>query len=95
MRYTPYGIGHPTVLREMTRNCASVHLVDNPESDDNNEAEPCNGDDEDDAGGFEVDKHGQDEEEEITDEEECDDDESIDDPGDEDGVYEEDNSVLF
>ncbi|KAG2353638.1 hypothetical protein BDR07DRAFT_1614805, partial [Suillus spraguei] len=29
MRYTPYGIGHPTVLREMTRNCANVHLVDN------------------------------------------------------------------
>jgi hypothetical protein len=34
MRYTHYGIGHPTVIRELARDCADAELVDNPGSED-------------------------------------------------------------
>lgn len=34
MRYTHYGIGHPTVLRKMTRDCANVDFTDSPGSEE-------------------------------------------------------------
>lgn len=36
MRYTHHGIGHPTLLREMTRDCANLdpELADSPDSED-------------------------------------------------------------
>lgn len=34
MRYTHYGIGHPTVIRELVRDCADAELVDNPGLED-------------------------------------------------------------
>jgi hypothetical protein len=33
LRYTQYGIGHPTVLREMTRDYVNAELADSPDSD--------------------------------------------------------------
>lgn len=95
MRYTHYGIGHPAVLREMTRDCADLNLANSPESeDDDDDVQPSEGDSE--MGGTE----GNDEEDEDTDEEECEDDESIDDrdegmEDDKDGVDEEDDRLYF
>lgn len=34
MRYTYYGIGHPTALRKLTRDCANAGLDDSPELDE-------------------------------------------------------------
>jgi hypothetical protein len=34
MRYTHYGIGHPTVLRKLTRDCANVDPTDSPGSEE-------------------------------------------------------------
>ena len=31
MRYTHHGIGHPTALREMVRDCADMELTDSLE----------------------------------------------------------------
>lgn len=35
MRYTHYGIGHPAVLREITRDCANMEFADGPEAEEN------------------------------------------------------------
>lgn len=78
MHYTHYGIGHPTTLREIARDCAGLDLVSDNDMDFESDIQPCEGDgetqgcdDSDDDGGSE------DEEEE---EEECEDGERIDDP---------------
>jgi hypothetical protein len=34
MRYTHYGVGHPTVLRELTKACADVDPAEEDENDD-------------------------------------------------------------
>lgn len=34
MRYTHFGVGHPTAQRELTRDCENLDLLDNPESDE-------------------------------------------------------------
>jgi hypothetical protein len=41
MRYTHYGVGHPTVLRELTKACADVDPADDPEceEDENDDEE--------------------------------------------------------
>jgi hypothetical protein len=76
MRYTHYGIGHPTVLRELTRDCANVDPTDSPgseeiETDGNGEWESdiryCHGVREDEEGDED---NGGEEDEEL----ECDDD---------------------
>lgn len=49
IRYTHYGIGHPTVLRGIARDCTGADLADNPELDEIDDIEsgvrPCKGDD--------------------------------------------------
>jgi hypothetical protein len=55
MRYTPHGIGHPTVMREIVRDCADAELMDSVTSEeDENDGDrdnwqghgiqPCEGD---------------------------------------------------
>ena len=39
VRYTQYGIGHPTVLREMTRDCINAELADSPDWDSDFDSE--------------------------------------------------------
>jgi hypothetical protein len=34
MRYTHFGVGHPTAQRELTRDCENLDPLDNPESDE-------------------------------------------------------------
>ncbi|KIK32237.1 hypothetical protein CY34DRAFT_47013, partial [Suillus luteus UH-Slu-Lm8-n1] len=52
MRYTHYGVGHPVVMREMTRDCANIDLTHSPESEDDEDdgdedqeidIQPCEG----------------------------------------------------
>ncbi|KAG2049011.1 hypothetical protein BDR06DRAFT_975591 [Suillus hirtellus] len=76
MCYTHYGIGHPIVLRQLTRDCANAELVDNPgleehENDDDeweSDSQPHRsvGGDE----GGQEDDSGEDEEQECDDDEE-------------------------
>jgi hypothetical protein len=84
MRYTHYGVGHPVVMREMTRDCANIDLAHSPESEDDEgnedqdiDIQPCEGSgDGAEHGGDDV-EGGEGEEdselEEDSDEQECDD----------------------
>jgi hypothetical protein len=99
MRYTHYGVGHPTVLRELTKACADV----DPAEEDENDDEEWKGDirprfsvdgdeggqeDDDDE---EAEEQGSDEEEDDNDEEEEEVGEDVDDEADED----DDNALSF
>lgn len=79
MRYTPHGIGHPTVVREILRNCTNAELMDSAPcehniqpceadveqggSDDDDEGESDDGDDDDDDDGEESDVQDSDDQE--------------------------------
>ncbi|KAG2053732.1 hypothetical protein BDR06DRAFT_972033 [Suillus hirtellus] len=103
MRYTPYGIGHPTILREMTRDCTNADLADSPQSDVN-EVQLCEGDSK--KGGSD-DEGGPGGEEEDEDDDDTDEEEYNDDPDNEgmadgedsidkeDSVDKEDDHVFF
>lgn len=76
MRYTHYGVGHPTVLREIARDCANADLADSPESEeDENDGDgdwnwesdirPFHGEDGDDDEGGEDDDDDEEEDKEL------------------------------
>ncbi|KAG2032650.1 hypothetical protein BDR03DRAFT_935890 [Suillus americanus] len=76
MRYTHYGIGHPTALRKLTKDCADADLADSPESEEDetngdweSNLQPCEGDSErescDDDGGEEVQEDVDDDQEDF------------------------------
>jgi hypothetical protein len=76
MRYTHYGIGHPTALRKLMKDCADADLADSPESEEDetngdweSNLQPCKGDSErescDDDGGEEVQEDVDDDQEDF------------------------------
>ncbi|KAG2336252.1 hypothetical protein BDR05DRAFT_978825 [Suillus weaverae] len=80
MCYTQHGIGHPTVLREMTRDCINAELADSPDCDLDSDSEDvedigCESDSEDtqESGAeSEIDEDGDNLEMEVEEEEEDD-----------------------
>jgi len=75
MQYTPYGIGHPTILWEITRDSANADLADSSESEGNDNRDSdihsCEGDSE--KGGGDEDHEGGEVEDELDDEDELED----------------------
>jgi hypothetical protein len=67
--YTHYGIGHPTTLWEITRDCAGLDLVSNNNMDFEGD-QPCKGDGEKQGGDDSDDDRGNKVEDKVEDKEE-------------------------
>jgi hypothetical protein len=95
MHYTPHGIGHPTVVREILQNCANVELMDNALCE--HSIQPCKGDVE--QGGSDNDNEGESGDDNEGESDDSDGEESdaqdSDDQEMEDGEGEEDNFMSF
>lgn len=84
MRYTSSGIGHPTVMREITRDCINAELADSSYLEDSENVDDM---------AYESDiQHSEDDSEEgESDEDEDEDDQEIEDDEDGDGEEEEEH----
>lgn len=91
MRYTPHGIGHPTVVREILRNCTNAELMDSAPCEHN--IQPCEADVE--QGGSDGDDEGESDDGDDDDDGEESDVQDSDDQEMEDGEGEEDDFVSF
>ncbi|KAG2060731.1 hypothetical protein BDR06DRAFT_1054389 [Suillus hirtellus] len=91
MRYTPHGIGHPTVVWEILQNCTNAELMDSALCEHN--IQPCEADVE--QGGSDDDDEGESDDGDDDDDSEESDVQDSDDQEMEDGEGEEDDFVSF